>query len=101
MAPLEVQERQRQRSPGRCPPDSPAARASSSITVTEHCVEELATNALFTSGTTGEPIVDGQRLVTGPRQEVADPASLGLDGTLVVAPEHRASFFVVRTLLAG
>ncbi len=67
--------------------------------VNEHCIEDLR-NELFVSATTGEAIADGATVVTGPRDELADPAMLADGGATVVPPEHRSSF-VVRTLLSG
>lgn len=70
---------------------------SFSVPVNEHCVEEAAREE-YSDGVTGAPVVDGASLITGPRSEVADPETLSAQGTVVVPPEHRASF-VVRKLL--
>jgi hypothetical protein len=64
----------------------------------EHCLEEYALER-YTDGMTGAAIPDAPTVLAGPRTEVSDLASLSVDGTVVVPPEHRASF-VVRTLLA-
>lgn len=69
------------------------------IAVNEQCIEDLR-NELFISAVTGEAIPDGATIVTGPRDEVLDPALLGAGDATVVPPEHRSSF-VVRTLLSG
>lgn len=69
------------------------------LSVTEHCVEELG-NELYVSATSGAPIADGAAVVTGPREEVADPAALVGGEAIVIPPEQRSSF-VVRSLLTG
>lgn len=63
----------------------------------EHCQDEFR-HEVFTDGLTGTAVPDGAALVDGPRTEVADPASLAVDGTIVVPPEHRASFIVRKAL---
>jgi hypothetical protein len=67
------------------------------LPVGEHCHEEFS-DALFVDGTTGQPVPEGPSLAQGPRTEVADPADLAKDETIVVPPEQRASY-VVRQLL--
>jgi hypothetical protein len=67
------------------------------IEVREHCREDIE-DELFVDALTGEPSADGAAIRTGPTQEVDAPAALATDGTIVLAPEHRASF-VVRQLL--
>jgi hypothetical protein len=65
----------------------------------EHCREEHS-HEVFADGVTGQPVADGANVVAiGARLEVADPATLAADDTVVVPPEHRASF-VIRQLLA-
>ena len=66
--------------------------------VMEHCTEDHR-DELFVDGLTGSSMGSGQALVAGPRIEVPEPAALGVDETLVVAPEQRASA-IVRQLLA-
>ena len=44
-------------------------------------------------------VVDGPQVIAGPRSEVLEPTTLETDETVVVPPEHRASF-VVRKLLS-
>ncbi len=78
--------------------DSPRGRQFA-LSVTEHCVDEL-TNELFLSATSGEPVADGALVLTGPREEVADPAALHAIEAVVIPPDQRSSF-VVRTLLTG
>lgn len=68
------------------------------MTVTEHCAEEIGRD-LFIGGVSGTPIADVATVITGPRQEVVDPASLVSEGTVVLPPEQRSSF-VVRLLPA-
>jgi hypothetical protein len=67
------------------------------IEVREHCREDIE-DELFVDALTGEPSADGATIRTGPTTEVDAPAALATDGTIVLAPEHRASF-VVRQLL--
>ena len=71
---------------------------SFSFSATEHCREEIA-HTLDADARTGAKVADAVVVLSGPRQEVADPASLAVDETIVVPPEHRASF-VVRQLLS-
>jgi hypothetical protein len=68
------------------------------LSVLEHCTEDLGEEA-YVDGTTGAQVANGASLLTGPRTDVDDPATLAADGTLVVAPEQRASA-IVRQLLA-
>ena len=75
----------------------PAAR-SFSFSAIEHCREELA-HELDADARTGARVADATAVLAGPRHEVNDPATLASDATIVVPPEHRASF-VVRQLLA-
>ena len=67
------------------------------LSVMESCLDEFA-HQLFSDGVSGAPVADAQAMITGPSAEVTDPATLGADETIVVPPEHRASF-VVRKLL--
>jgi hypothetical protein len=64
----------------------------------EHCREEIA-HTLDVDARSGSRVADAAVVLSGPREEVADPASLSADDTVVVPPEQRASF-VVRQLLA-
>ncbi len=64
----------------------------------EHCREELA-HTLDADARTGAKVADAADVLSGPRDEIADPATLSADNTIVVPPEQRASF-VVRQLLA-
>jgi hypothetical protein len=64
----------------------------------EHCRAEFASDS-YVDGLTGEVVADGPSVVSGASSEVIDPASLATDGTIVVPPEHRATF-VVRKLMA-
>jgi hypothetical protein len=67
------------------------------IEVREHCREDIE-DELFVDALTGQPSPDGATIRNGPSEEVDAPAALATDGTIVLAPEHRASF-VVRQLL--
>ena len=75
----------------------PAARTFT-VSATEHCREEIA-HELDADARTGAKVTDAAAVLAGPRQEVNDPATLAVDDTIVVPPEHRASF-VVRQLLS-
>jgi len=68
------------------------------VPVREHCREEFW-HEIFADGATGAPVPDAASVITGPSTPITDPDSLGAEGTIVVPPEHRASF-VVRKLLA-
>jgi hypothetical protein len=68
------------------------------IPALEHCREELA-HTLDADARTGARVGDAAAILSGPRDEVEDPATLSADETVVVPPEQRASF-VVRQLLA-
>jgi hypothetical protein len=63
----------------------------------EHCREELA-HVLDVDARSGARVADAAVILAGPRDEISDPATLGADETIVVAPEQRASY-VVRQLL--
>ena len=67
------------------------------LEVREHCREDIV-DELFVDALTGQTSADGGSIRGGPSDEVDAPASLATDGTIVLAPEHRASF-VVRQLL--
>jgi len=68
------------------------------VPTVEHCREEFG-QELFSDGLTGAPVADAKALIGGSREEVADLTGLGANDTIVVPPEHRASY-VVRQLLA-
>jgi hypothetical protein len=67
------------------------------LEVREHCREDIQ-DELFVDALTGQTYADGAAIRGGPSKEVDGPAALATDGTIVLAPEHRASF-VVRQLL--
>ncbi len=69
-----------------------------SLSVVEHCREEFV-DELWVEGVSGTPMTDGSAIIGGGGAEVAEPAALAADATVVVAPEQRASS-VVRQLLA-
>ncbi|MEO5966337.1 MAG: hypothetical protein ABIR11_12795 [Candidatus Limnocylindrales bacterium] len=69
-----------------------------SLSVVEHCREEFV-DELWVEGVSGTPMTDGPAIIGGGGAEVAEPAALAADATVVVAPEQRASS-VVRQLLA-
>ncbi|MEP7159229.1 MAG: hypothetical protein ABI797_07360 [Chloroflexota bacterium] len=64
----------------------------------EHCKAEFRSES-FINALTGQPLSEGPQLISGPRSEVTDPATIGTDDTIVVPPEHRASY-VVRALMS-
>ncbi len=68
------------------------------VTVTEHCREEIA-HTLDADARTGAAVADAETVLAAPHREIAGPATLASDDTVVVPPEQRASF-VVRQLLA-
>jgi len=70
---------------------------SFTIAAREHCRDEFA-HEIFSDGTSGAPVQDGATVIGGPRSEVTELSALAAEGTVVVPPEHRASF-VVRKLL--
>jgi hypothetical protein len=72
--------------------------AAFALDVLEHCTDDPR-EELFVDGLTGQPFAKGQAYASGPRLEVQDPATMAADGTLVIAPEQRASA-IVRQLLA-
>jgi hypothetical protein len=74
------------------------AARSFKIATTEHCTEEIV-HELDADARTGARIGDAAAVLSGPREEISDPATLSADDTIVVPPEHRASF-VVRQLLS-
>jgi hypothetical protein len=78
-------------------PISSTGTRSFRIPVLEHCREEYHKDA-YTDGLTGAPVPDAQMVLSGPRSEVADPASLSADGSIAVPPEQRASYVVRQTL---
>jgi hypothetical protein len=74
-----------------------AARTFNVPTV-EHCREEFV-HEVYADGLTGAPVTDGSTAIASARVEVADPSTLGAEGTVVLPPEHRASY-VMRKLMA-
>ncbi len=64
----------------------------------EHCRDEVH-RELNVDARSGAAIADAAAVLGGPQHDVADPAQLAADDTVVVPPEQRASF-VVRQLLA-
>jgi hypothetical protein len=75
----------------------PSARTFS-LPALEHCREEIS-HVLNVDARTGGSVPDAAAILTGPRDEISDPAALSAGDTIVVPPEQRASF-VVRQLLA-
>lgn len=63
----------------------------------EHCRTEIRSES-FVDGLTGAAVGDGAQVITGPRSEIADPATLTEGDTIALPPENRASF-VVRALM--
>ncbi len=68
------------------------------LSVVEHCREEIA-HDVTVDARTGAPVPDAAAVLAGSHREVTDPATLAEGDTIVVPPEHRASF-VVRKLLS-
>jgi hypothetical protein len=77
---------------------SGAGPAAFALDVLEHCTEDPR-EELFVDGLTGQPFAKGPAYASGPRVEIHDPAEMGADGSLVIAPEQRASA-IIRQLLA-
>ena len=75
----------------------PAARTFA-VPALEHCRDDFV-HETYIHGVTGQPVADAAAIKGAPATEVTDPATLAAEGTVVVAPEQRASF-IVRTLLA-
>jgi hypothetical protein len=78
--------------------DSGRTARAFTIPTTEHCREELF-HEVHVDGVSGAPVADGPAIITGPRTEVDDPMTLTANETVVLPPEHRASF-VIRQLLS-
>jgi hypothetical protein len=78
--------------------DSGRTARAFTIPTLEHCREELF-HEVHVDGVSGAPVADGPAIITGPRAEVDDPMTLAADETVVIPPEHRASF-VIRQLLS-
>ncbi|MEO6350024.1 MAG: hypothetical protein ABIP53_05170 [Candidatus Limnocylindrales bacterium] len=68
------------------------------VPVREHCRAEFRHES-FTDGLTGGPVPDAAALISGPKSEISDTASLSVNDTIALPPEHRASF-VVRQLMS-
>jgi hypothetical protein len=75
-----------------------AGAGSFTVPALEHCREELA-HVLDVDARSGARVADATVVLSGPRDEVSDPATLSAEDTIVIPPEQRASF-VVRQLLA-
>lgn len=67
------------------------------LAVKERCREEFS-DELYVDGVTGQPAPEASAVRNGPATEVEGPDALAAEGTVVVPPEHRASY-VVRQLL--
>jgi hypothetical protein len=67
------------------------------LPVRERCREEFS-DELYVDGVTGQPAPEAAAIRSNPSIEVEGPDALVGDGTIVIAPEHRASY-VVRQLL--
>jgi hypothetical protein len=78
--------------------DSGRGARTFTITALEHCREEIG-HVLNADARTGTAVADADAVLAAPHREVADPATLSAEDTVVVPPEQRASF-VVRQLLA-
>jgi len=73
-----------------------AARTFTLPTV-EHCREDIA-HELDADARSGAKVTDAAAVLAGPRDEIGDPATLAADETIVVPPEHRASYVVRQPL---
>jgi hypothetical protein len=78
--------------------ESGQAARTFTVPAIEHCREEIA-HELDADARSGAKVTDAAAVLAGPRDEISDPATLAADETIVVPPEHRASF-VVRQLLS-
>jgi hypothetical protein len=74
-----------------------AAARTFTVPALEHCRDESVYES-HTDGVTGAAVAGAEMLLAGSKQEVTDPATLVADGTVVVAPEQRASFVVRKAL---
>lgn len=68
-----------------------------SLPTVEHCRDEFS-GVLFVDGVTGAASPDAASMIGGSRHEVEDLSTLAENETIVLPPEHRASY-VVRQLL--
>jgi hypothetical protein len=75
----------------------PSARTFT-ISALEHCRDEFVHES-HADGGTGARVPDAAAVIGGPKHEVTDPTTLAAEDTVVVAPQHRASF-IVRQMLA-
>jgi hypothetical protein len=64
----------------------------------EHCRDEMF-REVYVDGISGAAVADGATVTGGPKAEIGDPAELATDDTVVLPPEHRASY-VVRQLIS-
>ena len=71
--------------------------ATFSLPTLEHCRDEFG-GVLFVDGVSGAAVADAPPMIDGPKHEVIDLATLEENETIVLPPEHRASY-VVRQLL--
>jgi len=78
--------------------ESGQAARTFTVPAIEHCREEIA-HELDADARSGAKVTDAAAVLAGPRDEISDPATLAAEETIVVPPEHRASF-VVRQLLS-
>jgi len=78
--------------------ESGQAARTFTVPAIEHCREEIA-HELDADARTGAEVTDAAAVLAGPRDEISDPATLAAEETIVIPPEHRASF-VVRQLLS-
>jgi len=75
----------------------PAARTFT-VPALEHCREEFVHES-HADGGTGARVPDAAAVMGATKREITDPTTLAVEGTVVVPPQHRASF-IVRQLLA-
>ncbi len=78
--------------------ESGTAARTFTVPALEHCRDEFVHES-HADGATGAKVPDAAAVIGGPKHEVTDPTTLVAEGTIVVPPQHRASF-IVRQLLS-
>jgi hypothetical protein len=77
---------------------SGSAARTFTVPALEHCRDEFVHES-HADGATGARVADAAAVIGGPKTEITDPTTLATAGTIVIAPQHRASF-IVRQLLS-
>jgi hypothetical protein len=78
--------------------DKGPATRTFTIPALEHCRDEFVHES-HADGATGAKVPDAAAVIGGAKREITDPTTLAVEGTVVVPPQHRASF-IVRQLLS-